>query len=226
MLNNNYMASLQYIYKEISKYRKLTGKTPFKTIQERVQRDPTFSRIGLGLYALTTYLDKIDRASQREPQKETKEYVHTEIQSILLEIGEAKEYGTYTPDKTKTFNGKPLGSISSIKICPAFTYKHIINETARYIDVIWFNQRAFPARLFEVESSTNFRNAFIKFSELQDFHAKFIVVAPQIKQQQYEREIRKRTFENIASRCEFKSFESIRDYYQKLLSYVKVKALL
>ena len=56
MLNNGYLASLQHIYKEFSKYRVLTGKTPFKTIQERVQRDKRFTLIGLGLYAITEFL--------------------------------------------------------------------------------------------------------------------------------------------------------------------------
>ncbi len=55
LLVNNYVAHLRKIYKEITKYRPLTGRTPFKTIQERVQRDPRFTRIGLGIYALTLW---------------------------------------------------------------------------------------------------------------------------------------------------------------------------
>ena len=45
MLDNGYLASLQHIYKEFPEYRRLTGQTPFNTIQERVQRDPRFTRI-------------------------------------------------------------------------------------------------------------------------------------------------------------------------------------
>ncbi|MEK6704996.1 MAG: hypothetical protein AABZ06_04350, partial [Bdellovibrionota bacterium] len=61
MLDNGYLASLKHIYKEFPKYRTLTGKTPFNTIQERVQRDPTFTKIGLGVYALTEYLEKLPK---------------------------------------------------------------------------------------------------------------------------------------------------------------------
>jgi putative restriction endonuclease len=45
MLHNGYYAPLQVIYKEFEKYRKKTGLTPDKTIQERVQRDSRFTRI-------------------------------------------------------------------------------------------------------------------------------------------------------------------------------------
>jgi hypothetical protein len=37
---------LPLIYKEFSKYREKTGLTPDKTIQERVQRDARFTKIG------------------------------------------------------------------------------------------------------------------------------------------------------------------------------------
>ena len=48
MRNNNYFAPLKLLYKEIWNYKdisKIVGKTPDFTIQERVQRDPRFTRI-------------------------------------------------------------------------------------------------------------------------------------------------------------------------------------
>ncbi len=59
MNDNGGFAPLKYIYKNIEKYRKKTGKTPDNTIQERVQRDDRFARIALGVYALTEFLEKI-----------------------------------------------------------------------------------------------------------------------------------------------------------------------
>lgn len=45
MLENNFYAPLALIYKEFENYRQKTGKTPDKTIQERVQRDKRFTKI-------------------------------------------------------------------------------------------------------------------------------------------------------------------------------------
>ncbi len=61
MKDNGGFASLKYIYENIEKYRKKTGKTPDNTIQERVQRDNRFTRIALGVYALTNFLEKVEK---------------------------------------------------------------------------------------------------------------------------------------------------------------------
>jgi len=226
MLNNGYLASLQLIYKEFPKYRPLTGQTPFNTIQERVQRDNRFTRIGLGLYALTEFLHKIQKPELPKNKKEKVEFHHSRIQGILLEIGEMQQYGTYTPDKKNNFDGKSLGLIASIKECPQFTFSNIIRQTVRFIDVIWFNQRQFPYRVFEIENSTDFRSALTKFSELQDFTTEFFIVSPQERQQKYETEVKKRAFEPIAKRCKFRSYKKVEEYYERLLSYRSVRNIL
>ncbi|MCK9272440.1 HNH endonuclease [Candidatus Gracilibacteria bacterium] len=61
MLNNGYFAPLSLIYKEFGKYREKTGKTPDNSIQERVQRDPRFTRIAKGIYALTDFIENIEK---------------------------------------------------------------------------------------------------------------------------------------------------------------------
>jgi len=99
LLANNYVAPLRKIYKEIVKYRPLTGQTPFRTIQERVQRDPRFTRIGLGIYALTDYLDKLPTSPKPQSKEQEKEQTHYSIQGMLLEIGNMEGFDTYSPNK-------------------------------------------------------------------------------------------------------------------------------
>jgi hypothetical protein len=60
MRENGGYAPLKYIYQNIEKYRKKTGKTPDNTIQERVQRDDRFTRIALGVYGLVEFLENIE----------------------------------------------------------------------------------------------------------------------------------------------------------------------
>lgn len=226
MLNNNYLAPLKLIYEEIWRYKdrtKIKGKTPNYTIQERVQRDPRFTRIGVGVYALTEHLDKIQKPQEPRKLKEKSEFQHIRIQGMLLEIGTLENYDTYTPDRSKNFDGKPLGSICSLNTCPQFTFPDIIEQTVRHIDVILFNERRFPALAFEVEHSTDFRSSLIKFCELQDFMTDFFVVAPTARQQKYTMEIHKSAFTAIAKRCKFRSYEEVEEYYQGLLKYSKVR---
>src|SRR5215213_5728114 len=64
MRNNGYFAPLKLLYKEIWNYKDkstIIGKTPDFTIQERVQRDPRFTRIAKGVYALTEFLEQVEK---------------------------------------------------------------------------------------------------------------------------------------------------------------------
>ena len=64
MFNNNYFASLKLLYKEVWNYKdksKITGITPDNTIQERVQRDERFTRIAKGVYALTQFIENVEK---------------------------------------------------------------------------------------------------------------------------------------------------------------------
>ena len=63
MLKNGNFAPLKLLYKEIWKYKdktKIKGLTPDYTIQERVQRDPRFTRIAKGVYALTGFVEDVE----------------------------------------------------------------------------------------------------------------------------------------------------------------------
>jgi len=147
LLANNYVAPLKKIYAEISKYRPLTGKTPFNTIQERVQRDERFTRIGLGVYALTDYLDKLPKAPQPTNKEEVREQTHSSIQGMLLEIGNVEGYDTYSPNKNAIFENKPLKQIMTLSDFPQFTYP-LITQAVKFIDVLWFNNRGVPQICF------------------------------------------------------------------------------
>ncbi len=228
MLNNGYFAPLKLLYKEIWKYKNLSkvkGKTPDYTIQERVQRDPRFTRIGLGVYALTEYLDKLPKLT-KEPKTivQKEERYHAKIQGMLLEIGNHKEDvdDTYTNDKKWVFQNKTLGSLSTLQIIPPFTYEKIIKETVRFFDVIWFNHRGFPIKIFEVEQSTDFRDAFIKFIELQDFQTFFYCISRESRMEKFKKEISKNAFKPIKDKCEFITYEQVENDYQNILrkSYI------
>jgi hypothetical protein len=223
MLNNGYFAPLKLIYKEIWKYKdqsKIVGKTPHMTIQERVQRDARFTRIGLGVYALTKFLDKLPKITSPKTEAEKKERLHARVQGMLIEIGNNRNEveNTYTNDKKWIFDNKTLGSLATLAEVPPFTFENIINETVRFFDVIWFNRRNFPLKIFEIEHSTNFRDALVKFMELQDFRTTFCCVSNEDKKQKFQKELSKTAFESLRNRCKFFSYDQVESDYKIALS--------
>lgn len=217
MINNWFYAPLSLIYKEFWKYREKTWLTPDNTIQERVQRDKRFTKIGLWIYALTEYLDKLPKEIEAKTEKQQQEKSHARFQGMLIEIWNINWFDTYTPDKNGVFINRELGKISTLQNIPDFTYPKIIQDSIRFVDVIWFNERGFPAKLFEVENSTDFRAGFIKFNEIQDFRADFCFVAPHERKQKFETEKSKSAFKNISERCAFLEYNFIEKWYTNQL---------
>ncbi len=225
MLNNWYYAPLSLIYKEFENYRNKTWLTPDKTIQERVQRDTRFTKIWLGTYALTEYLDKLPKETEAQTVKEKTLRMHTHIQGMLIEIGNIEGFDTYTPDINGIFINRELGKIATLNTIPRFTYKNIIDDSIRFVDVIWFNKRWFPEKLFEVENSTDFRAGFIKFNEIQDFRSSFLFIAPEERKIKFETEKSKAAFSNIKDRCGFLNYDFIDSWYRNKIDAKKYSDL-
>lgn len=223
MLQNGYYAPLSLIYKEFSKYREKTGLTPDKTIQAIVQRDKRFTKIGLWVYALTEYLGKLPKEIDAKTEKQKEARSHSRLQGMLIEIGNFNRFDTYTPDKNGIFINRELWKISTLQSIPDFTYSKIINDSIRFVDVIWFNERGFPARLFEVENSTDFRAGFIKFNEIQDFRTDFFFVAPVKRKQKFETEKSKTAFKNISERCGFLDYDFVEKWYNNQMEAKQYK---
>ena len=231
MLQHGYHASLQLIYREFFKHKdhqSIAGKTPLATLREKVQRNKRFVRIGLGVYALSEYQNKLPVLAPALTKREHKDHQHSKIQGMLLEIGNSRKgvEDTYTADKSPIFTaesgvGMKLGSIATLDKVPDFTYSRIIQKI-RGIDVIWFNLRAFPDYAFEIEHSTNFRGALVKFSELQDFNMEFCCVAEKSRRQKFDKEVSGAAFLPIAERCKFYSYEEIEHDYEIALRKQKI----
>lgn len=221
MLHNWYYASLSLVYKEFQKYREKTWKTPDNTIQERVQRDKRFTKIGYWVYALTEFLDKLPKEKEVKTEKDKVERMHSRIQWMLIEIWNMNGYDTYTPDKNWIFQNKEIWKLTTLEKVPYFTYEKIINDSIRFVDVIWFNERWFPAKLIEVENSTDFRAGFIKMNEIQDFRTDFLFIAPQERKNKFDLEKEKLAFKNIKDRCIFQTYDFVENWYKYHLEWKK-----
>ena len=214
-------ATLADLYKRIP-IQSWGTKTPFATVRRILQTDPRFFRIRPGLWGLTAQRDPIlNRLQIGEAASEEQQtaFDHTYYQGLALMIGKLRGYEVFAPksDRGKPFLGKPLGAQVSVQQFPRFTYDSLC-QRAQTIDVIWFHTREvglFPNAYFEIEHTTDFNSALIKFTEFQDFRIRFYIVARKERQGEFQKRIRASAFDAIRSWVKFVDYEMLVRLYER-----------
>ena len=227
MIENGGYAPLKLIYhkfRERVDLGKIRGKTPENSLRHEALSNPRFERIGLGVYALRERAPTLVAPPPPKTKAEKVDRRHSDIEGMLLEIGNTRDMvaNTYTADRKAPFQSKTLGNIATMEKMPLFTYKPIV-EAVRFVDVAWFNDRGFPIKVFEVEHTSNFRNALTKFCELQDFHATFCCVAEKAKEDKFLRAVEMAAFSSIRKRCGFLAYEKVEEDYKAALRGLNIQ---
>jgi len=188
-------------------------KTPFKSINRIVQNPKYFFRVRPGLWALVEAKASLPSDLAKKPKPESE---HTYCQGLLVELGKLRRQETFVPkqDRGKAFLGRPLGSLITIEELYPFTYPEIVLKAAS-VDVIWFNQRRFPTEFIEVENTTDMHGAFLKFVTFSAFYASFRVVAPSARRREFESKLTHPSFETVASRTKFTSYDLVAEMHPK-----------
>ena len=193
--------------------------TPEATVRRIVQESKHFFRIQPGLWALeecrAEVLSLFDLKKDDKESEET--FSHGYYQGMLVEIGKCSQQETYVPaqDKGRLFIDKKLGEVADIVELPDFAYDNL-KRKARTVDVIWFNRRRMPSAFYEVEHTTDIRNSLSKFYELQDFHAKFYIVADRSRKREFEDKLHVSLFTDIEERVAFLDYQRVATMYESL----------
>ncbi|MBP3228021.1 MAG: hypothetical protein J6M53_04435 [Bacteroidaceae bacterium] len=197
---------------EIVDFAQWKTKTPEATVRRIVQQSKAFFRIRPGLWALEEVREKVLRKFDlHEGDKQSEErFSHAYYQGLLVEIGKFRGHTTYVPpqDKNSLFLDQRLGEVSDWHALPAFTYENLLRK-ARTVDVIWFNERKMPAEFYEVEHTTDIKNSLSKFYELQDFHARFFIVADEVRRREFDDKLHVSLFAPIEKRVNFVPYELV-----------------
>lgn len=192
-------------------------KTPNESIRRIVQQSDEIFKIQPGLWALEECREEVMRKFDIQPQEaqSVELFTHGFYQGLIVEIGNMKQYTTYVPaqDQNRKFLEKPLKDICSIIRIPEFSYGEL-TDRARTVDVIWFNERNMPNSFFEVEHSTDIQNSVTKFCDLQDFHSRFLIVAPKNRKEQFDKVMGRTAFKDVKERVAFHSYENILKQYE------------
>jgi len=228
MENNGGYATLGYLNQNVN-VKDWKTKTPFASIRRIVQDSRYFFKIRPGLWALNDYRNKVLEKFNLKTGKKEKDntFNHTYYQGLIVEIGNLKNFKTYVPyqDKNKLFLEKPLKKVSSVEDIYEFSYPSIV-QRAKTIDVIWFNHRKLPFAFFEVEYSTDFQNSLGKYSDLQDFNSKFILVSPIEKKRKFEDIINIDIFKEIKNRVQFVDFNHISALHTKTTEIAELQKVI
>ncbi|MDR1789870.1 MAG: hypothetical protein LBR12_05980 [Opitutaceae bacterium] len=194
-------------------------KSPAASVRRIVQLNKAFYRIQPGLWALKERRREVEerlRLKARD-KKGTGIFTHSYYQGLVTEIGNMKNMQTYVPaqDKNKLFLETPLKNIAGLSRIYNFTYPEILRRVAS-VDVIWFNERNLPDSFFEIEHSTTMRNSLSKFCMVRDYFARFVIVAPKFKRNQFAEVSADPLFAPIRNRVTFTDYDTISDQYAAL----------
>ena len=152
------------------------------------------------------------------------EYNHSYYQGLLVEMGNLKNFDTFVPnqDKNKPFLGKKLCDIVTLTKIYSFCYDSILKR-AGTIDVLWFNRRMMPSKLFEVEHTTDIQNSLLKFVDLQDFFVDYFIVADSNRKYEFENKISYSAFIDIKNRTKFMSYDDLSELHTKTFQTMSIE---
>jgi len=106
-----------------------------------------------------------------------------------------------------------LKDVRTLQEIHPFSYEEFTRRCST-VDVVWFNDRLMPKSLFEIEHSTDFQNSLIKFSDLQDFYTRMIIVTDDLRKREFLQKIQSSVFAEISTRVNFLGYESLVKQYE------------
>jgi hypothetical protein len=177
-------------------------------------------RIGLGIYALPQM--KL-QSNSNTPISERD--IHSELEGILLELGNFYGYLTYTADPAKSFNGKSLRDISTIGDFPKFGADALLN-VAKKVDVIWFEKQArntAPKHTFDIEITTDFSKALLRAYQLRNYRTSFYLISKPEKSQQFQKRVALDPYDKIKDHVFFCPIQDILSLYDTAIKHYELK---
>ena len=147
---------------------------------------------------------------------------HEEAEYYLLELGKLLGYSTYTVDGSKIYNQKPLRDYADLNDIPDFAGQRDKNS-AREIDVLWFDEDENPKFCLEVEHTTDVTKGLHRLLQLKQFNVTFVIVSDEDRRSKFETEMKKSPFRNLGARYKFISYLELLEFYQVVINYRKLR---
>jgi len=165
--------------------------------------------------------EEIPEVKVVEKEKTLKIKSHEDAETILLKIGNMLGYLPYLnlTDRSKIKDKELLNKIL-IEIPDCFGGRD--RNSAKEIDIIWFDMDENPKICLEVEHSTNISSGLQRLSQLKHFNVKFIIVAEEEKRSKFEIEMNKYPYRTMRDKFRFISYEELLDLYETVTNYKQI----
>jgi hypothetical protein len=213
---HNGVATWKIIYDEIETYYPGIKKSNEweagirGVLYREIKNNRNFKRVGLSMYALLDF-----QAEKVEEIKHDTIRMHSYMEGVCIEFGNFLNLDTFTADPTAHYNNLNLSSIATLTNIPEFTYKEIV-ETAKRIDVLWFNKKGFqyPKRAIEIVDSIGTLEAALKRTlQLVEFNLSFYILCKKEHLKKVEKELNAEPYIRIRDRYFVRDYENILNIY-------------
>lgn len=158
---------------------------------------------------------------KQELKNSVEESIHSLLQGRLIEIGNIRGFETYSPNKAKIFNERPLEQIITLKNCPELQFSDY--QLLRQIDVIWFKSKGsnfIPEKAFEVELTTGVWSGVGRMATLMDYSNVGLYVISNDKKK-FKQVIS--VYHQYRERYKFVDDESLGDLYAAEINLKEIK---
>ena len=158
---------------------------------------------------------------KQELKNTVEESLHSILQGRLIEIGNIRGFETYSPNKSKVFNNKPLEKIITLQNCPELQFSDY--QLLRQIDVIWFKTKGsnfIPENAFEIELTTGVWSGVGRMGTLLDYSNVGLYVISNDKKK-FKQVIS--AFHQHRNRYKFVDNESLSDLYSAEINLKELK---
>lgn len=130
---------------------------------------------------------------------------HECIERVLLELGKALGFRTYTADQSRKCEDVELEKFADLAQGDL-----PLAEKLKNIDVIWHGQDVYY--LFEVVLESDMEKALLRFVKASELNARYYIVSDD--KESFDKAINNKAFERIRDRTSFISLNELkRDYY-------------
>lgn len=163
-----------------------------------------------------------DQQTDEPPGTKTADRAHVKIQSGLIQLGRAEGCSVWVPpnDRSLSYKGRSFASATLDRL-PNFGFDETTRRIVQNIDVLWLIRNVIH-RAFEVESTTLIYSGLLRLNDLvlaqPNNQIALFVVAPTERREKVFNQLIRPSFQALARRCEFLSFERVDDAVQRVES--------
>ena len=161
-----------------------------------------------------------DQKVDEVPAATTPDRAHVKIQSGLIQLGRAEGCSVWVPpgDRNLSYKGQPFSS-RTLERLPNFGFDENTRRIVQNIDVLWLVRNVIH-RAFEVESTTLIYSGLLRLNDLvlaqPNNQIALFIVAPTDRREKVFNQLIRPSFQVLARRCEFLSFEKVDDAVRRV----------